>query len=104
MGHRGVPGRGARGLAPGEAECSPGAHRCTWDSGPALTGNCAVFTTWMPAFCSPLNGVTIGEVAPGSPSHPQHLLLKGWTTIKPGDLSQIDVVAAGHGTQVSIPV
>jgi hypothetical protein len=40
----------------------------------------------------------------GSPSHPQHLLLKGWTTIKPGDLSQIDVVAQGHGTQVSITV
>jgi hypothetical protein len=40
----------------------------------------------------------------GSRSHPQHLLLKGWTTIKPGDLSRIDVVAKGHGTQVSIPV
>jgi hypothetical protein len=40
----------------------------------------------------------------GSPSHPQHLLLKGWTTIKPSDLSQIDVVAEGHGTQVSIRV
>jgi anti-sigma factor RsiW len=40
----------------------------------------------------------------GSPSHPQHLLLKGWTTIKPGELSRIDVVARGHGTQVSIPV
>jgi len=40
----------------------------------------------------------------GSPSHPQHLILKGWTTIKPGDLSRIDVVAAGHGTQISIPV
>src|SRR5262249_54748666 len=38
----------------------------TWDSGPALTGNCAVFTTWMPACCSPLNGVTIGAGAPGS--------------------------------------
>ena len=40
----------------------------------------------------------------GSRSHPEHLLLKGWTTIKPGDLSRIDVVAEGHGTQVSIPV
>ena len=40
----------------------------------------------------------------GSPSHPEHLLLKGWTTIKPGDLSRIDVVAEGQGTQVSIPV
>ena len=40
----------------------------------------------------------------GSRSHPGHLLLKGWTTIKPGDLSRIDVVATGHGTQVSIPV
>jgi putative zinc finger protein len=40
----------------------------------------------------------------GSPSHPEHLLLKGWTTIKPGDLSRIDVVAEGRGTQVSIPV
>jgi len=40
----------------------------------------------------------------GSPSHPGHLLLKGWTTIKPGDLSRIDVVAEGHGTQISIPV
>jgi len=40
----------------------------------------------------------------GSPSHPEHLLLKGWTTIKPGDLSRIDVVAEGKGTQVSIPV
>jgi len=40
----------------------------------------------------------------GSPSHPAHLLLKGWTTIKIGDLSRIDVVAEGHGTQVSIPV
>jgi Putative zinc-finger len=40
----------------------------------------------------------------GSPSHPEHLLLKGWTTIKPGDLSRIDVVAEGHGTQVSIAV
>jgi len=40
----------------------------------------------------------------GSPSHPEHLLLKGWTTIKPGDLSRIEVVAAGHGTQVSVPV
>lgn len=40
----------------------------------------------------------------GSPSHPQHLLLKGWTTIKPGDLSRIEVVARGHGTQVSVPV
>jgi hypothetical protein len=40
----------------------------------------------------------------GSPSHPEHLLLKGWTTIKPSDLSRIDVVAEGHGTQVSIPV
>jgi hypothetical protein len=40
----------------------------------------------------------------GSRSHPQHLLLRGWTTIKPGDLSAIDVVAEGHGTQVSIPV
>ena len=40
----------------------------------------------------------------GSPSHPGHLLLKGWTTIKPGDLSRIDVVAEGQGTQVSIPV
>jgi Putative zinc-finger len=40
----------------------------------------------------------------GSPSHPEHLLLKGWTTIKPGDLSRIDVVAEGQGTQISIPV
>ena len=40
----------------------------------------------------------------GSPSHPQHLLLKGWTTIKPGELSRIEVVAEGHGTQISIPV
>jgi hypothetical protein len=40
----------------------------------------------------------------GSRSHPEHLLLKGWTTIKPGDLSRIDVVAEGHGTQISIPV
>jgi hypothetical protein len=40
----------------------------------------------------------------GSRGHPQHLLLKGWTTIKPGDLSAIEVVAEGHGTQVSIPV
>ncbi|MBO0816727.1 MAG: anti-sigma factor, partial [Actinobacteria bacterium] len=40
----------------------------------------------------------------GSPSHPEHLLLKGWTTIKPGDLSRIDVVAQGHGTQISVPV
>ena len=40
----------------------------------------------------------------GSPSHPEHLLLKGWTTIKPGDLSRIEVVAEGHGTQVSVPV
>jgi len=40
----------------------------------------------------------------GSRSHPEHLLLKGWTTIKPGDLSRIDVVAEGQGTQVSIPV
>lgn len=40
----------------------------------------------------------------GSRSHPQHLLLKGWTTIKPSDLSRIDVVAKGHGTQISIPV
>ena len=40
----------------------------------------------------------------GSRTHPEHLLLKGWTTIKPGDLSRIDVVAKGHGTQVSIPV
>jgi hypothetical protein len=40
----------------------------------------------------------------GSPGHPEHLLLKGWTTIKPGDLSRIDVVGEGHGTQVSIPV
>ena len=40
----------------------------------------------------------------GSRSHPEHLLLKGWTTIKPGDLSRIDVVAEGRGTQVSIPV
>jgi putative zinc finger protein len=40
----------------------------------------------------------------GSRSHPEHLLLKGWTTIKPSDLSRIDVVAAGHGTQISIPV
>jgi Putative zinc-finger len=40
----------------------------------------------------------------GSPSHPQHLLLKGWTTIKPSDLQRIEVVAEGHGTQVSIPV
>jgi hypothetical protein len=40
----------------------------------------------------------------GSASHPEHLLLKGWTTIKPGDLSRIEVVAEGHGTQVSIPV
>jgi hypothetical protein len=40
----------------------------------------------------------------GSRSHPQHLLLKGWTTIKPGDLARIDVVAKGHGTEVSIPV
>jgi len=40
----------------------------------------------------------------GSRSHPEHLLLKGWTTIKPGDLSRIDVVAEGHGTQVSIKV
>src|SRR5579863_5198415 len=41
-------------------------HRWTWDSGPALTGSSEVFTTWMPASCSPLNGVTVGEVAPGS--------------------------------------
>ena len=40
----------------------------------------------------------------GSRTHPEHLLLKGWTTIKPGDLSRIDVVAEGHGTQVSIKV
>ena len=40
----------------------------------------------------------------GSRSHPEHLLLKGWTTIKPGDLSRIEVVGEGHGTQVSIPV
>src|SRR5215472_14055297 len=43
-----------------------GSQRCTCDSGPAFTGNCAVFSTWMPAFWLPLNGVTIGEVAPGS--------------------------------------
>src|SRR5215469_17784972 len=42
------------------------AYRWTRDSGPALTGNCAVLTTWTPACCSPLKGVTIGAVAPGS--------------------------------------
>src|SRR5215469_1866365 len=38
----------------------------TCDSGPLLTGNCEVFSAWIPACCSPLNGVTIGAVAPGS--------------------------------------
>src|SRR6516225_11696853 len=37
-------------------------QRCTRDSGPAPTGNWAVLSAWMPACCSPLNGVTIGCV------------------------------------------
>src|SRR6516164_7089293 len=41
-------------------------QRCTCDSGPAPGRNCAVLSTWMPACCSPLNGVTTGCVAPGS--------------------------------------
>ena len=41
-------------------------QRCTCDSGPAFTGNSAVFSTWMPACWLPLKGVTVGEVAPGS--------------------------------------
>ena len=32
-------------------------------------GKFEVFSTWMPAFCSPLNGVMTGDVAPGS--HPR---------------------------------
>src|SRR5215472_19008845 len=38
----------------------------TCDSGPFLTGNWEVLSAWIPACCSPLNGVTIGAVAPGS--------------------------------------
>src|SRR6202042_63699 len=41
-------------------------QRCTWDSGPALTGNWEGLSAWTPACCSPLTGVTIGAVAPGS--------------------------------------
>ena len=48
--------------------------------------------------------LSAADVKFGSRSHPAHLLLKGWTTIKPGDLSRMDAVAEGHGTQVSIPV
>ena len=40
----------------------------------------------------------------GSPKHPAPLQLEGWTTIKFGDVSQIDVIAKGHVTQVSIPI
>src|SRR5579859_3210514 len=35
-------------------------------SGPALSGKFDVFSTWMPACCSPLNGVTEGLACPGS--------------------------------------
>src|SRR5438105_4515523 len=41
----------------------------TCDRGPALSGKLLVLSTWMPACCSPLNGVTIGLDAPGS--HPR---------------------------------
>src|SRR5436305_1706285 len=33
---------------------------------PGVVGEVGGVTTWMPACCSPLNGVTIGEGAPGS--------------------------------------
>jgi hypothetical protein len=40
----------------------------------------------------------------GAPAHPAHLRLVGWTTIKTGDLSRIDVTLVSGGTLVSIPV
>src|SRR6266480_7679089 len=38
----------------------------TCDSGPALSGKLLVFSTWIPACWTPLNGVMIGLVWPGS--------------------------------------
>src|SRR6516225_1517726 len=55
-------GAGRQGGRPSPA----GRQRCTWESGPAFTGNSEVLSTWMPACCSPLNGVTIGFGAPDS--------------------------------------
>src|SRR5450756_8063 len=49
-----------------EADCLSGGHQLTLESGPALLGKPAVLTTWMPACCSPLNGVTTGLACPGS--------------------------------------
>src|SRR5215831_1290079 len=60
------PGRAARVPAAGRPVGQRGGYRWTLDSGPALTGKFAVFTTWMPACCSPLNGVTTGLAWPGS--------------------------------------
>ncbi len=49
---------------PGGQTGRPSGGRAT--AVPAFTGNWDVFRAWMPACCSPLNGVTAGAVAPGS--------------------------------------
>src|SRR5260221_3387127 len=48
------PGRVARVPAARCPQGRCGDYRWTLDSGPALFGKLAVFTTWMPACCSPL--------------------------------------------------
>ena len=37
----------------------PAAAQSTWRKGPKSLGKFAVFNTWIPALCSPLNGVTV---------------------------------------------
>jgi hypothetical protein len=57
------------------------------------SGERRAFVTW---FVPPIDF--------GGPSHPAHLRLEGWTTIKTGDLSRIDVTVLGGPVKVSIPV
>src|SRR6516162_9737401 len=68
---RALPGRRhpRRRPEPQSGDSLAARYRWTCDSGPAAVGKLAVFSTWMPAFCSPLKGVMTGDVAPGS--HPR---------------------------------
>jgi len=59
----------------------------------STTGKRFVIATWF-----------LPPVEFGGPAHPAPVSLVGWTTIKTGDLSRIDVTLVSGSTLVSIPV
>src|SRR5947208_3256990 len=98
-----LPGPAERLGALRRPRCLSCAYREICDNGPALFGKFAVLTTWMPARCSPLNGVTMGAVTPGSQPRANGSLgllnqtprwnwcVGGNVTVPPGDTENVSL-------------